>query len=86
MNTQSIQPAICEADALWKLYTELARHPDKDFGWVKGKESGCALGYEARWLDSLPDIPWESSSALGNPFSAAPLREDDVVVDLGCDA
>jgi SAM-dependent methyltransferase len=86
LSTQSIQPAICEAEAIRKLYTELAQHPDKDFGWDKGKENARALGYEARWLDSLPDILWESSSAVGNPFSATPLREGDVVLDLGCGA
>ena len=86
MSKETVEPASCEADAVLKLYTDLAQRPDKDFGWGKGKENARVLGYEARWLDTLPDVLWESSSAVGNPFSAGPLLEGDVVVDLGCGA
>lgn len=86
MKVQPAEPASGEADAILRLYTELALHPEKEFGWRKGKENACALGYEARWLDALPDEVWESASAVGNPFSVAPLEPGDVVVDLGCGA
>ena len=84
MSKESVASVSCEADAVLKLYTELAQRPDKDFGWGKGKENARVLGYEARWLDTLPDVLWESSSAVGNPFSAGPLKAGDVVLDLGC--
>ncbi|MGB5406742.1 MAG: hypothetical protein WBM52_09215 [Thiogranum sp.] len=37
------------------LYTELAQHPEKDFGWAKGKENARMLGYAEEWLNLLPD-------------------------------
>jgi SAM-dependent methyltransferase len=68
------------------LYSDLARNPDKEFGWGKGKENARALGYEARWLECLPERIWESAAAVGNPFSLGPIRPGEVVVDLGCGA
>jgi len=68
------------------LYTELAKHPEKDFGWGKGKENARALGYASEWLDALPDLVWESAAAVGNPFSLGPIRSGDTVVDIGCGA
>jgi len=68
------------------LYTELARHPENDFGWGKGKENARTLGYAAEWLSQLPDIVWESAAAVGNPFSLGPLHGGETVVDIGCGA
>lgn len=47
------------------LYTELALHPEKGFGWGKGKENACTLSYNTEWLDRLPDRVWESAAAVG---------------------
>ncbi len=71
-------------ESIRALYTELAMHPEKDFGWGKGKENARRLGYDQRWLDSLPDIAWESAAAVGNPFALGPLKVGEVVIDLGC--
>lgn len=68
------------------LYTELALHPEKDFGWGKGKENARTLGYDTEWLDGLPDRVWESAAAVGNPFLLGPIRRAETVVDLGCGA
>jgi len=68
------------------LYSELALHPEKDFGWGKGKENALALGYNHNWLEGLPDAVWESSSAVGNPFSCGPIHPGETVIDLGCGA
>ncbi len=68
------------------LYTELAREPDKDFGWEKGKVNAKALGYESEWLTVLPDAVWESCAAVGNPFSIGKILPGQTVVDLGCGA
>ena len=86
MTSPATTSAPSEADAVLKLYTELAQQPEKDFGWDKGRENARALGYDARLLDSLPDLLWESAAAVGNPFAAWPLRPGDVVLDLGCGA
>jgi arsenite methyltransferase len=68
------------------LYTELAQHPEKDFGWGKGRENARALGYAGEWLDTLPDNVWASAAAVGNPFSLGPIHAGETVVDIGCGA
>jgi arsenite methyltransferase len=68
------------------LYTELAQHPEKDFGWGKGKENARHLGYAEEWLNHLPDIVWESAAAVGNPFSLGPIHAGETIVDIGCGA
>jgi arsenite methyltransferase len=68
------------------LYTELAVHPEKDFGWKTGKENAKSLGYDQAWLDRIPDVVWESSAGVGNPFVIGPIHAGETVVDLGCGA
>jgi arsenite methyltransferase len=77
---------ISVEDEIRTLYADLAQHPTKDFGWAKGKENARALGYEAEWLQQLPDAVWESAAAVGNPFALGPIHLGETVVDLGCGA
>ncbi len=72
--------------AINALYTELALRPDQDFGWGKGKQNAGRHGYDAAWLDRLPDRLWESAAAVGNPFALGPIHPGETVVDLGCGA
>lgn len=57
-----------------------------DFGWGKGKENARSLGYTDAWLSEFPDVLWESSAAVGNPFSVGPIHTGQTVVDLGSGA
>ena len=68
------------------LYTKLANEPDSDFGWSKGKTNARQLGYADDWLDRLPDIVWESSAAVGNPFKLGVIGSGQTVLDVGCGA
>jgi len=68
------------------LYTDLALHPEKEFGWGKGGNNARALGYGQAWMKQLPAAVWESSAAVGNPFAIGPLHAGETVVDLGCGA
>ena len=68
------------------LYTELAQHPEKEFGWRKGKENARHLGYAGEWLNHLPDSVWEAAAAVGNPFSLGPIHTGETIVDIGCGA
>ncbi len=86
MGIEATATMVSEIDAIQSLYTDLAQHPEKAFGWAKGKENARQLGYDARWLETLPNALWESAAAVGNPFALAPLRAGEVVVDLGCGA
>ena len=74
------------SEAIRALYTDLALHPEKDFGWGTGRENARALGYAAHWLDGLPERAWESAASVGNPLSLGPIRPGEVLVDLGCGA
>lgn len=69
-----------------RLYTELAEHPERDFGWEKGRRNAQAHGYEEEWFEKLPDEIWEYCAAVGNPFRHAQISKGDTVVDLGCGA
>lgn len=86
MNETGSEATCSPLDGIQALYTELAVHPEKEFGWGKGKENARTLGYDARWLESLPDVAWESAAAVGNPFALGPLVSGEVAIDLGCGA
>jgi arsenite methyltransferase len=79
-------PAENPLEQVRLLYTELAQHPEKDFGWGRGKKNARALGYDEEWLNHLPDIVWESAAAVGNPFSLGTIHAGETVVDIGCGA
>jgi arsenite methyltransferase len=79
-------PSNSTADQVRQLYTDLALHPEKDFGWAKGKENARLLGYDLAWLDRLPDEVWASAAAVGNPFNLGRIGQGETVVDLGCGA
>jgi arsenite methyltransferase len=68
------------------LYNDLALHPEKDFGWGKGKENACYLGYNQNWLERFSASVWESAAAVGNPFSLGPIHPGETVLDFGCGA
>jgi len=86
MTDPSADSSQSPMEAVRALYTELALHPGRDFGWGKGKENARSLGYDERWLDRLPAFVWESTAAVGNPFRLGPIMPGETVVDLGCGA
>ena len=79
-------PSENTIDQVRQLYTDLAQHPEKDFGWGKGKENSRLLGYDPAWLDTLPDEVWSAAAAVGNPFGLGRIDLGETVVDLGCGA
>ncbi len=83
---ESTSKAASACAQIRTLYTDLALHPEKDFGWGTGKANAQRLGYNATWLQRLPESIWESAAAVGNPFSLGPVRAGETVVDLGCGA
>lgn len=79
-------PSQNATDQVQQLYTDLALHPEKDFGWGKGKENARLLGYDPAWLNTLPDEVWVAAAAVGNPFGLGRIGQGETVVDLGCGA
>lgn len=73
-------------EEIQRLYTQLALHPDQEFGWGKGKKNAMALGYDKAWLERLPAVVWESAAAVGNPFGLGAIHRGETVIDLGCGA
>ena len=69
-----------------ELYTELAKNPNRDFGWDKGLQNAKAHGYKEEWINKIPSIVWEYCAAVGNPFHNAEINKGDTVLDLGCGA
>jgi len=68
------------------LYSELAEHPEMDFGWAKGRSNAEAHGYRREWFEKLPKEIWDYCAAVGNPFEQGEICKGDTVVDLGCGA
>lgn len=91
MNAEHVsEPRCLASDAtlaqVRELYTALATHPERDFGWGKGKENARALGYHPRWLERWPESLWASAAAVGNPFLPGEPAAGATVLDLGCGA
>lgn len=68
------------------LYTDLALHPHKDFGWEKGIENARSHGYKEEWIKQLPIELWDYCAAVGNPFTLGEFPAGSTVLDLGCGA
>jgi len=69
-----------------KEYREVAHHPDKGFHFHTGRRLAEIVQYREEWLRWVPEAVLASFAGTGNPFSVAPLREGERVVDLGCGA
>lgn len=77
---------MLDTQQIINLYTELAQHPQKDFGWDKGLTNAKAHGYKQKWIDALPAQVWKYCAAVGNPFSLGEITKGATVVDFGCGA
>ncbi len=64
-------------------YSEVALDPHGDFHFHTGRPLAARLGYEADWVDPLPDVAVESFAGIANPFSLHPLAAGERVLDLG---
>ena len=67
-------------------YAEVAEHPEYGFHFHVGRPLARILGYDAAWLDDIPEASIESFAGTGNPFSLGPLRPGERVVDVGSGA
>ena len=83
-------PPALDVDALRQAiqeeYAVVATEPARGFHFHTGRPLARLLGYDDAWLDGIPEATIASFAGTGNPFSVAPLRDGDVVVDVGCGA
>lgn len=68
------------------LYTDLAKHPEKDFGWDKGMQNAINHHYKNEWINTIPQQVWQYCAAVGNPFEAGEFRLGETILDIGCGA
>lgn len=70
-------------DAVRRMYTDVARMPDREFHFPTGRRACEILGYSAEQLDRLPPMAVESFAGVGYPFAADVIRPGDTVLDIG---
>jgi SAM-dependent methyltransferase len=73
-------------DAIQQEYTAVATNPDQGFHFHTGRPLARLLGYDDAWIDGIPEHTVASFAGTGNPFSIAPLKRGEHVVDVGCGA
>ena len=69
--------------AVAEMYTDVARHPGKQFHFPTGRLACLFVGYPAAQLDALPPAAVESFAGVGYPFAAGVIRPGDAVLDIG---
>jgi SAM-dependent methyltransferase len=69
-----------------KEYRVVASEPQKGFHFHTGRRLAEIVEYREEWLRYVPEAVLASFAGTGNPFSIAPLRQGERVVDLGCGA
>jgi SAM-dependent methyltransferase len=72
--------------AIQEEYALVATEPDRGFHFHTGRALAAILGYEAEWLEGVPEATIASFAGTGNPFSIGALRPGERVVDVGCGA
>jgi len=71
-------------DEVSKLYADVATHPDGTFHFHRGPGYAAEwLGYDPAELAALPATTTAAFAGVGNPCAIAPIREAEVVVDVG---
>lgn len=69
--------------AVRKMYTDVARTPEREFHFPTGRRACELLGYPAERLDGLPGTAVESFAGVGYPFAAGVIGPGDTVLDIG---
>lgn len=72
--------------AILATYRDVAVSPSDRFPYATGRAGALAQGYEATWLDGIPDAVVDRFVGVGNPFSVHRPDPGDAVLDLGCGA
>jgi arsenite methyltransferase len=85
--TQTVQAAAVDLDtlrqAIQEEYALVAQEPEHGFHFHTGRPLAALLGYEAAWLEGIPEPTIASFAGTGNPFSLGALQRGERVVDIG---
>ena len=69
--------------AIQAEYALVAHDPERGFHFHTGRPLTQLLGYDATWLEGIPEPTIASFAGTGNPFSAGNPRPGERVVDVG---
>ena len=67
-------------------YSDVSKNPCSLFNFPVGKAFALKVGYPKEVLDGLPPSLTESFTGANNPQGFVELKEDEMVLDLGCGA
>ncbi len=81
---QSLEATI--KDEVFRMYQEVADHPDGEFHFFHGRQAAEMYGYRAEWLDRAPKGSVESFAGVGNPHLRSAIQPGETVLDLGSGA
>lgn len=70
-------------DAVRGMYSEVARHPGREFHFPTGRAACELVGYPTDLLNRLPAHSVESFAGVGYPFRAECIRTGETVLDIG---
>lgn len=73
-------------DAIKKEYAEVAINPQKGYHFHTGREAATRIGYDPQLYAGLPEENIARFAGTGNPFGLGPIKQGDVVVDVGSGA
>jgi len=73
-------------EAVKEKYSKVATEPDGAFNFPVGKAFALKLGYPEEMLDKLPNPLYNSFTGANNPQPFVELKEEEIVLDLGCGA
>jgi arsenite methyltransferase len=65
-------------------YRAVAERTQETFPYPVGRDSALNLGYERRWIESIPQEVVERFVGVGNPFTIDRPRNGERVLDVGC--
>src|SRR5262245_42622674 len=69
--------------AVREMYTDVARHPEREYHFPIGRAACVFVGYPEERLAELPAAAIESFAGVAYPFAANVLRAGDTVLDIG---
>ncbi len=72
--------------AVKEKYGQVAKDPSAIFNFPVGKTFALKVGYPNEILDKLPLSMYESFTGANNPQPFIELKEEEIVLDLGCGA
>ena len=80
VDIDSLRSAIIEE------YQAVAKDPHQGFHFHTGRTLIRLVGYEAEWLEGIPESSIEAFAGTGNPFSLGAILTGENVVDVGSGA